>query len=372
MSRSYQACYWRSVQVILILLLAMGWGASAVADDAAEASENDSGVTVYSNDFQKRPGDEWSRRPMDVTPNKERKFLGMFRNKTTLSLKDLPEHTMLRIRFDLYLFGTWDGCTSQWGPEDRWRLGVEDGPTLIHTTFSNCGLYWSNNNQQNFPDNYFKTRPAGWRPYASTTGATERQTLGYLHRRRGDSREYKFDSVYQFDLMIPHFQKTVAFTFQSIYRDSLIDQSWGLDNVRVEALPERTALDEQELMQCWESLGASDPEEAFDATWKLIASDYQPAGLFKKQFTSPDRDKITPIQQARAVHVLRVVNRENARVLARDIIRGKLAPSANAPVPKTLVPKASPFDRILPSPDPSKPVPKTPSFFQRLIPGPPR
>ena len=80
-------------------------------------------------------GPEWSSKAVATSPN-GRHFLGEFGNqKVSLTLKGLPAHNIVTVQFDLYIIETWDGNNSSFGP-DVWRLDVDGGPTLLHTTFS--------------------------------------------------------------------------------------------------------------------------------------------------------------------------------------------------------------------------------------------
>ena len=56
---------------------------------------------VYSHDFEKAPGKEWSHKARSQTPKQKRQFLGNFGPGTvTLSLAKLPAHKMLQLEFD--------------------------------------------------------------------------------------------------------------------------------------------------------------------------------------------------------------------------------------------------------------------------------
>ncbi len=168
---------------------------------------------VYRNDFEGVVGSEWSLITTEVSQNGSRKFLGRFgsNEKTTLSLANLPSHTKVTVSFDLYILASWDGN----GPNepDLWELSVKDGPVLLHTSFSN-----HLGKRQAFPDNH----PAGDNP--AMTWAAETNALS------------AWDSVYHPSYTFNHSSDAVALNFSSGPLQSLNDESWGLDNVKVEII----------------------------------------------------------------------------------------------------------------------------------------
>jgi hypothetical protein len=178
----------------------------------------------YTEDFEGRVGPEWSRRGTEETPA-GRRFLGRFRQQSVrLKLGRLPNHDTVRLSFDLYVIGSWDGNSPLSGP-DRWRLRVKDGPTLVDTTFSND--VWGAGATRE----YFQAFP-GRSPGAAYPGlvnAFERGTLGYP-----DTSTYGGvgDSVYRLNFQFRHSEDDVELVFEDLPR-SEADESWGLDNVRV-------------------------------------------------------------------------------------------------------------------------------------------
>jgi hypothetical protein len=216
---------------------------------------------VYSNDFNGAPGmsyPEWSSSVIryesrgdppgrgtlpapsvtnTVSRNGAQRFLGEFGgppigrlgdpgwNKTrvdqtiSLSLSNLPDHTALRLTFDLYILKSWDGDSPAYGP-DRFILGVADGPMLLDTTFSN--------NPKIGTDGSFQSYPAAKSP--PWTGALSTNTLGY--------NRFFYDSIYRLQYTFPHSTNRVTFNFRSSLFEGkgTADESWGLDNVGVVAL----------------------------------------------------------------------------------------------------------------------------------------
>src|SRR5690242_9632084 len=85
---------------------------------------------VYSNDFENSPGKEWSSDQTVSTPKGMKRFLGPFTvDRVALRLDKLPPHKYLRISFDLFIAGTWDGNAlkglhgTRIGP-DTWRMNI--------------------------------------------------------------------------------------------------------------------------------------------------------------------------------------------------------------------------------------------------------
>jgi hypothetical protein len=196
---------------------------------AAEGSAQE----VYSNDFSGPVGSEWSATQRDVTPVGSRSFLGQFANQTvSLHLGGLPSHTGAILEFDLFLIRTWDGNNSDDGGQngpDAWKLDVDGATPLLNTTFSN--VYYFPGFNQSYPN------AAGQGDFAPFTGASEVNSLGYFEP--GGNSD---DSVYHFLFAFDHTAPTITFNFTSLQSEAIDNESWGLDNVRVAAVPEPTTL----------------------------------------------------------------------------------------------------------------------------------
>lgn len=202
------------------------------------ATAESADTVIYANDFATSAGSEWSLTNRDTTPS-GRTFLGRFVNDTQLSLSlgqgspiysgGLPAHDSLTISFNLFMIKSWDGNS---GPPDLWTLDVEGGPTLLHTTFSNP--LHSVDTPQSYPDAY------GVGVHPAQTGAAEIDTLGY-------SANFG-DSVYALSFTFAHSADSVKFWFVAEgftgtpLPPGLDDESWGLDNVTVTAIPEPATL----------------------------------------------------------------------------------------------------------------------------------
>ncbi len=199
--------------------------------------------TVYFNDFEDAVGPEWSHDLVDATLIGERRFLGQFGNDSvTLTLADLPAHAEARVSFDLFVIRSWDGdglpappgVGAGAGP-DIWSLQVEDGPTLQQTTFDNhitepyLGFH-----RQSYPQEY---------PYAESlpqTGAAETGTLGYVWPHPEGTAPA--DSVYHLDYRFAHAAPSIALILAASLTSPLNNESWGVDNVKVEVLTSEVEL----------------------------------------------------------------------------------------------------------------------------------
>jgi len=173
---------------------------------------------LYFNDFEDIVAAEWSSGKTDVTPSaRARGFLGQFGNETvTLTLSDLPAHTQATVSFDLFIIRSWDGNNHIGGP-DIWQLKVDEGPTLLHTTFANMPPELEDFKQA-YPDDY----PGG--NYLPYTGAAEIKTLGYTDAP---------DSVYRLNYTFAHSASILSLDFSGQGLQIIQDESWGLDNVNV-------------------------------------------------------------------------------------------------------------------------------------------
>ncbi|NVJ13591.1 hypothetical protein HV826_05395 [Myxococcus sp. AM010] len=109
----------------------------AVEQEHVEAQWKDAEKKVYSENFGKGAGPEWSHRTVSRTRKGERKFLGPFsEQEVTLSLAGLPDHDEVEVQLELFVFKSWNGSPPTKGP-DRWVASVDDGPVLVDATFAN-------------------------------------------------------------------------------------------------------------------------------------------------------------------------------------------------------------------------------------------
>ncbi len=205
----------------------------------------------YTWDFERGVGPAWSSQQTAVTPKGNRRFLGPLANgRVTLTLRHLPAHAYVRVSFDLLLMGSWDGGDIR--DPDIWSLDVAGGPKLIHTTFGMDGAGF-----QAFPDNLpGPTWPPG-------TGAARKGALGYV--RDGKPA----DSIYRLQPVFPHGGRELKLIFSGSALQEVTDESWGLDNVKVELLPGPAPLAEKALATAWKDLIGPEPVKARRALWTL-------------------------------------------------------------------------------------------------------
>jgi len=204
-----------------------------------------SAATVYFNDFQGAVGSEWSNTSIASSPNPDyngtRLFLGEFGNGTvSLSLTGLPEHAFTTVSFSLYLIRSWDGNDTtvvNGDPlgHDNWTLNVAGGPSLLNTTFSNGNpagqAYSPSPGATSCNPGYNAVMPAG--VYNPMTGASECYSLGYTFTDSTVTNE-AMDSVYELTFTFAHADSSILLNFGANGLQSLADESWGLDNVRVQ------------------------------------------------------------------------------------------------------------------------------------------
>jgi hypothetical protein len=184
--------------------------------------------TFYSTDFSGAVGPEWSNTTTSTTPIGDRPFLGEFGNTAvTLNLTGLPAHDTVTISFDLFVIRSMDGNSEPFPFEqDHWRISIGDAASqsvILDTTFSNAD---SIPRSQFYPDPF----SAGINNPART-GASESNTLGYLHF--GDP----MDTVYNLSLIVPHTADTFSAVFEGYDLQALADESWGIANVEVMVIP---------------------------------------------------------------------------------------------------------------------------------------
>jgi len=233
---------------------------------AAAASTDDSARVVYRDNLTSSR--HWSEETISRTPDAE-KIRGPFCSQTvTLALTDLPRHGWMKVRFDLFVRGTWDGSNKIWGP-DLWSLTARGGPRLIFATICNMGHY-ANNNEQSFPDDY----PAAVHP--ARTGAADHPVLhDYTvvgDRRQAEDVALGRYTVYPIEVVFPHISRSVNLDFEGIYDDPEPEQSWGVKNVVVEVATEAPTPDGEAFPRLWDDLASADATVANAALWKFVGA----------------------------------------------------------------------------------------------------
>lgn len=184
---------------------------------------------LYFNDFQSATNDgHWSVWRTEDTPTPypgpvPRSFLGQFGNESVRFSTALGGYTgQLLLEFDLYLIRTWDGSSIgtpyDYG-NDAFQVSLGAGPVLFNETFSN-----GNPAGQSFG-------PAA--NNAPMTGAVETYSLGYTFWDGTMGQSYHQDAVYRLALTFTQLDPSLQIDFTGLGLQTIDDESWGLDNVRL-------------------------------------------------------------------------------------------------------------------------------------------
>lgn len=191
----------------------------------------------YGNDFETGiAGPEWSLNGVinsvgvSTTVTGNRRFAGHFSNDVVnLSLEGLTVGQTYLVGFDLFIINSWDGNDGVYGM-DRFEFGIGND-VFLNTSFSNTE---EENHRQNFPDNLITGND-----YAAGTGADEKDTLGFTYY--GDS-VYKFGGPNHAPFAFVAVSPFATLSWQARNLQGVGDESWGLDNVVVKAVPEPSTI----------------------------------------------------------------------------------------------------------------------------------
>ena len=114
----------------------------------------------YRSDFTKAVSPKiWSFTNIyKVEPDGER-ILGRVAHQGSIAMKhaDLPPHALVRLRFELHLFGKFEGASNQ-KHASGFSIGQKDGPLLFTTNLSTAKP--EDGQRQSFPDEW----PGGSHP----------------------------------------------------------------------------------------------------------------------------------------------------------------------------------------------------------------
>ena len=231
--------------------------------------------TVYENDFAKPPGEEWSANPLSVTPS-GRPFLGLFCNDAvSLNIHSLPKHDLLKVSLELFIIDTWDGVgriSAAKGPcgPDFVEMDVTGGPNLLRATFAclpDIGGFKNDGKLQTYP------APIPSLPSAVGDGAAAINGLGFTFRFGGTPASIPMDGTYPMTFVIPHTAEKVELNFAGSGLQDPSDETWGITNVKIEALPASDiAPADAETMNRWfTQVQKGTPRTARDAFWSLVA-----------------------------------------------------------------------------------------------------
>jgi len=142
-------------------------------------------------------------------------YLGPFRlgGATTLALTDLPAHAQITLSFDLYLFQTWDGNSTVWGPD---FFSLSSSVPAINGS-------WTFTNHQPEGQSYPQAVPTEF--YGGPLGASG---TTYVYRGLGPAGDRSAWTG-------AHSGSTFSVTFAG--PTSQDDEQWGIDNVTVSISP---------------------------------------------------------------------------------------------------------------------------------------
>jgi len=199
----------------------------------------------------------WSKPIVSQTPQNDVPFNGPYsREEVEVVIDRLEPHEFIEISFDLLILRAWDGSVPinersngrppSLGP-DFFRLGLDDGRTLLYTTFSNNPdeRFRRESLSQNYP-----SPVAGdlWEPQA---GAIAKNDLGYTYPWAPPLEEVPMDATYRLRFVVPHRERRLVLQMAGMNLQDLIDESWGVSNLSVRPLdaakllrPKREELDE--------------------------------------------------------------------------------------------------------------------------------
>lgn len=213
-------------------------------------------TTAYFNNFNSGSvGSEWTSSlgyiPTDVVPKPNSVysggFLGQFsgNNYATLSISGL-NRGMVSLSFDTYFIRSWDGSAdaAHFGP-DYFKVSVIDQLVLMDETFSN-----GNPAGQSYIGNGIKSPEYQNTSNSSMTGSLQQYSLGYFfYDGTNGGKTQAMDSLYHFEFSFLNPLDTIQISFAGIGLqgnfvtgpdgESLgyLDESWGIDNVRVDITP---------------------------------------------------------------------------------------------------------------------------------------
>lgn len=175
-------------------------------------------------------GSEWSS--TSTSSFNGSTVLGRFDNGTvTLTLNGLNMGDLVTLDFDLFVLDSWDGTNGTYGP-DRFKVAM-DGVDVLDTTFSNVSFY-----TQDYPN------PFGTGSFAYQTNADDKDASagGTLPNGFYGNSLYKFGGGLNpsFSAIAGGPSMTISFTGMNL--QGVGDESWALDNVKVNAVPEPGAM----------------------------------------------------------------------------------------------------------------------------------
>ena len=269
---------------------------------------------VYENRFDRIIEiDMWSQLRIGKAAGGER-FLGLFGARDTVyqELENLPEHRLVRLRFDLIVALTWDGESQRGDAPDTWALSVTGGPLLMLTSFCNPLKLLDPDRiargdaallpkLQSFPDEFpLMYHPAG-------TGSTPID-LGIQFR---PGKLEVVHSRYPIDIIFPHTGSELSLQYTGNLTSPATDEAWGIDNVIIETIDRETSFGEEEMAQLWEKLRGQDPVAANAAIWKCLSGDPEVSAFIEQRWQAMkngEAEELDDDQQRRLIELARQLN----------------------------------------------------------------
>jgi MYXO-CTERM domain-containing protein len=198
------------------------------------------GSIAYQNPFIDRPGEEWSPRPLAVSPTGQQ-FIGPFDNQTvTLRLDKLAEHDYMVIALDLYVIGDWPGLRGPNGLPSTFSVKIDNAPAKLHAAFASPSDD-GEPRRQSYPDDL-----GGQRTYIPEYGSFQINSLGFQDPKTGNG----IDATYRILLAFKHSGSTATIEFTGAGLPENAGK-WGLDNIAIEVSP----------MMLWPDLALYGPTE---------------------------------------------------------------------------------------------------------------
>lgn len=197
------------------------------------AKSTNSEIEVYSNDFESSNLNNISYGT--ISSFNGSKVLGNYNNQMfELSLKDLPNHDLIDITFDLYIHDSWEGVQSlndeENGP-DIWQMLI-DNKLYINTTFANFDCIPGNFcPPQSYPADY----PT--QSYNPKSGASRTDLPGFC----SEAGKADGSTLYKIHKSISHSAATLTIRCldmlkQKYASDPKCDESWSVDNIKIKAI----------------------------------------------------------------------------------------------------------------------------------------
>jgi len=178
-------------------------------------------ISVYTNDFENGSLGAIQNAQIKETEGYKNYGFGNYyawsnateTNAITLQLNDLPEHSYLKIEFDLAVINSWDGNKNEWWhwwEPDYFNVKV-DGTSIFHETFNNFDR----------SDQSYQGEPIVWGEQLVS-----------------DCYDWK-DSAYHISLEIPHTSDTAKVTWFASGSgwQGRWDECYAIDNITIAANP---------------------------------------------------------------------------------------------------------------------------------------